>query len=864
MTGKKEFVYHIAALFVLPTFLFSETLFHGLAFRGTGDAWLNTLPLVKFALSSLASGFLPMWNPYLSSGYNFMAESTNVAFDPSAWLLIPFLDSNEWFFHFYALRVYLLLVGSGVFAYIGLRRHFIPGAALFGSITLMLSPAAMWALSSPAQIPSLFFSSAALCILLSEQERREWRTALFLTATIGGMYLLGTLMASSFFWLSLLVIRFHLPGFTPRKILLFFGATFLGIGLSAMRLAPMIVEGIYSNRIAQDSSAFMKTGTWAHLARSVIPEYLGWNQTQIEAPFFALPLECANLSYLGVFALMAALITFSNGKFLRKHLVLVLSYAVSVLILVETPFLYQSTANLLSPLFTGGVLYVNFTLPLIMGLLAATCVDQFAKTKLSETDNSMLIDRLLLGLLLSSAALVAYASYAGQMLRPSHTSLWFKLVAVVFLVGLTFKALRQHARIAYIVLLLLAVTITAIDLEVFFSWLLSGDFPNVTATFMTNSFLGLIAAVLLLAFDGALRKLKLYGPWNAAAFVAPALVAIALLIATSSTAKLPLSPDQFPAVPQGEVSRLLGLIRFAIMGLLALIVANNVVRRKWPLSIGIAILCFLQGMDLLGHGRNYMAAAAMPFKSVEEVFPPMNAQIDINSRVASNRVGWIGMADNLPAWYGIRTAAGYQNFIGKEYAELAEAGLNEQFPSIFRIPTLPFDSRLAELTATNSDLDPKLNLTSKTRNIPRAAVVYRTEVLQNKAQRLLALKDPSFPFRDIIVLNEGTPVFDSTPAIPAQVQSDSNNSIVIDADTLKPGFLFLRDAFNEGWSAKIAGNQAAILRADHAFMAVAIPAGKSRIEFSFWPKGFTAGLIISALSLLALLSLPICCNRRQI
>jgi len=53
-----------------------------------------------------------------------------------------------------------------------------------------------------------------------------------------------------------------------------------------------------------------------------------------------------------------------------------------------------------------------------------------------------------------------------------------------------------------------------------------------------------------------------------------------------------------------------------------------------------------------------------------------------------------------------------------------------------------------------------------------------------------------------------------------------------------------------GWTARVNGKATPILAANYAFRAIEIPAGTSMVEFSYWPPGMTAGLIISAIALL--------------
>lgn len=58
-------------------------------------------------------------------------------------------------------------------------------------------------------------------------------------------------------------------------------------------------------------------------------------------------------------------------------------------------------------------------------------------------------------------------------------------------------------------------------------------------------------------------------------------------------------------------------------------------------------------------------------------------------------------------------------------------------------------------------------------------------------------------------------------------------------------YLILADQFDEGWKAKIDGQDTNVSRANLIFRAVKVPTGKHEVVFTYWPKSFDMGLIIS-------------------
>ena len=70
----------------------------------------------------------------------------------------------------------------------------------------------------------------------------------------------------------------------------------------------------------------------------------------------------------------------------------------------------------------------------------------------------------------------------------------------------------------------------------------------------------------------------------------------------------------------------------------------------------------------------------------------------------------------------------------------------------------------------------------------------------------------------------------------------------------RAGLLYCSGSFFRGWTAHVNEQRSEILRANYAFRAVEVPQGRSIVEFSYWPSGLKAGLVISSLSAFSLLA----------
>ncbi len=101
---------------------------------------------------------------------------------------------------------------------------------------------------------------------------------------------------------------------------------------------------------------------------------------------------------------------------------------------------------------------------------------------------------------------------------------------------------------------------------------------------------------------------------------------------------------------------------------------------------------------------------------------------------------------------------------------------------------------------------------------------------------------------------------------PADIRRYEPNRVEVEVRGA-PGFLVLTDVWYPGWTATVDGKPVDIYRANHAFRAVAVPAGTHTVVFHFEPASYFLGRRISLVSLVAvavlLLILAACAGRRR-
>lgn len=83
----------------------------------------------------------------------------------------------------------------------------------------------------------------------------------------------------------------------------------------------------------------------------------------------------------------------------------------------------------------------------------------------------------------------------------------------------------------------------------------------------------------------------------------------------------------------------------------------------------------------------------------------------------------------------------------------------------------------------------------------------------------------------------------------AIIRDYTANRVSIDVASSAPAYLVLFDAWFPGWRAQVDGVDARLFRADHAFRAVWVPAGRHAVDFHYRPTSVLAGGLISALAL---------------
>lgn len=132
---------------------------------------------------------------------------------------------------------------------------------------------------------------------------------------------------------------------------------------------------------------------------------------------------------------------------------------------------------------------------------------------------------------------------------------------------------------------------------------------------------------------------------------------------------------------------------------------------------------------------------------------------------------------------------------------------------------------------------------------PRFRWADHTQVIADKKQRLTVLANIREPGR--VVLDSPGPAADGKPAT-VDVRTDGTDGSTVEVDASGAGYLVVADAEQTGWQATVDGAAVDLVKADHALVAVPVPAGRHEVALHATVPGRSRGTVVSAASVVGL------------
>ncbi|MEQ1702381.1 MAG: YfhO family protein, partial [Ilumatobacteraceae bacterium] len=132
--------------------------------------------------------------------------------------------------------------------------------------------------------------------------------------------------------------------------------------------------------------------------------------------------------------------------------------------------------------------------------------------------------------------------------------------------------------------------------------------------------------------------------------------------------------------------------------------------------------------------------------------------------------------------------------------------------------------------------------------LPRYRWASDAEVIEDSDDRVswLATSQPA----DTVLLETAPSVQPSGEGSVVSIDEAEPEDRTIRTDSDGPGLLVIADAYRNGWVAFVDGVETPVVRADHALMAVEVPAGQHTIRLEYTPPGWPNAWRLSLLALL--------------
>ena len=152
--------------------------------------------------------------------------------------------------------------------------------------------------------------------------------------------------------------------------------------------------------------------------------------------------------------------------------------------------------------------------------------------------------------------------------------------------------------------------------------------------------------------------------------------------------------------------------------------------------------------------------------------------------------------------------------------------------------------------------DERFSVYENDRALARYSLYYQYRVLP-RDQTLAALFDGRFDPRAALLVSPEDLGAETLPAstrlrIDGVKKVDYQQSEVeLESDSPAPALLSAAEVYYPGWHAWVDGKETRIIRVDHAFSSVPVPAGRHRVRLRFEPREFRIGLRLMLASLLS-------------
>jgi hypothetical protein len=135
----------------------------------------------------------------------------------------------------------------------------------------------------------------------------------------------------------------------------------------------------------------------------------------------------------------------------------------------------------------------------------------------------------------------------------------------------------------------------------------------------------------------------------------------------------------------------------------------------------------------------------------------------------------------------------------------------------------------------------------------RASVVFAPSIASDGREALEAVIDPSFdPARTVVLEYPGSPP--SFPPLPPDAEGTATyrevtpEDVRVDVTATAPGWLVVRNAWDENWRATVDGQEVPVRRVDYLMQGISITAGEHEVRLTYEDSAIGRGLLVSAVA----------------
>jgi len=122
--------------------------------------------------------------------------------------------------------------------------------------------------------------------------------------------------------------------------------------------------------------------------------------------------------------------------------------------------------------------------------------------------------------------------------------------------------------------------------------------------------------------------------------------------------------------------------------------------------------------------------------------------------------------------------------------------------------------------------------------LPRAYIPRRVQTVDDADQTLRKLAAPDFDPRQIAYVDRAVDLAGEARGT-AEIVDEVPSRVTVSVDMQTAGLVVLADRWDKGWRVYVNGEPAPLLRANYTLRGVQVPAGRSRLVFSYEPGSFT-------------------------